>query len=431
MESNVWLIVEVVSLIATVVLGYLMYLVLFERGASYRIESRIDALDDDARLQLLSAVLATPVSAIRSAELIREGSELYESQLAAIRAAMNTVHLETYIYYPGKIADAILDALCERARSGVRVRVIVDAIGSFRTPHSVFAHLVAAGGTVHRYHALGWRTFRRWNNRTHRNLLVLDGTVAFVGGAGIADHWARSDPAPWRDCLVRVTGPIVAGLQAVFAENWLECSGDVLVDAGSFPSLDVSPIRPDLPEIPGLAVGSTPTAGRSTRARILVQFLLASARESIELCSPYFVPDLGIRDELMAARDRNVRVRVLTGGPYSDHGIVRRAGRRRYGALLAGGVEIWEYAPRMMHAKVLVIDGKWALLGSTNIDNRSFGLNDEVNLLLVSPILGAQLQELFEHDLAFSHALDVASWHARTWVERTLATLGRIIERHQ
>jgi cardiolipin synthase A/B len=181
----------------------------------------------------------------------------------------------------------------------------------------------------------------------------------------------------------------------------------------------------------GVAVGSTPTAGRSTRARMLVQFLLASARHSIDLSSPYFVPDLGIRRELLAAQARGVHIRIVSGGPYSDHGLVRRAGRRRYGPLLEAGIGIWEYATHMLHAKTLVIDGRWCLLGSTNIDHRSFGLNDEVNLLVLSSELGSALTLQFERDLAGSSLLDLAEWRRRSWREKFLATLGRVIERHQ
>ena len=149
------------------------------------------------------------------------------------------------------------------------------------------------------------------------------------------------------------------------------------------------------------------------------------------MSSPYFVPDLGIRRELLAARARGVRVRVITGGLYSDHGIVRRAGRRRYGALLEAGVEIAEYRTRMMHAKVLLVDRHWSVVGSTNIDHRSFGLNDEVNLVICNEALWTQLHDSFEQDLNNSDALDLASWHRRAWSERLLATLGRVIERHQ
>jgi cardiolipin synthase len=164
---------------------------------------------------------------------------------------------------------------------------------------------------------------------------------------------------------------------------------------------------------------------------VLVQLLLASAHDSIELCSPYFVPDIGIRRELLAARARGVRVRVLTGGPYTDQGLVRRAGRRRYGPLLTGGVEVWEYASHMLHTKVLVVDGRWSLLGSTNFDHRSFRLNDEVNLLVLSPDAGDRLQRAFEEDLSHGEKVDLASWRRRSLSERVLAAIGAVIERHQ
>jgi cardiolipin synthase len=419
---------QLAAILSMLLVGGLLYLLLFERGPLYRLSEQVHELDDEQRWRLLSAGLATPVQALHSQQLLRNGDQLYAAQLEAIRQAQRSIHLEAYIFYPGHVAEALLGALRERASAGVRVRVIIDAIGSLRTRASHFAALIAAGGEVQRYHPLHLHMFRRWNSRTHRNLLVIDGEIAFIGGAGIADHWSRRAKRPWRDCALRVTGPVVSGLQAVFAENWLESAGEMLVGADVFPpNAGAAPAQ----MAPGLAVGSTPTAGRSTRARMLVQFLLATARESVDLCSPYFVPDLGIRRELLAARARGVRVRILTGGPYSDHGLVRRAGRRRYGVLLEADAEIWEYCTRMMHAKVLLVDGRWALLGSTNIDNRSFGLNDEVNLLVHSGELHRELQEMFEQDLVQSERLSLSAWRRRPLSERVLATLGRVLERHQ
>jgi len=421
------LLLNLIAVLGSLVVLWLLYLFLFERGASYRTSAPLYELDELERLRLLTAVLGTPAQAIQTLQVINEGAGMYEPQIAAISAAKSSVHLEAYIFYPGRSADAMLQALCERASAGVQVRLIIDAIGSLRTSRNHFAALEAAGGRVHRYHPLRWHMFLRWNSRTHRNILVVDGAVAFIGGAGVADHWSRTEPAPWRDCVARITGPIVGGLQAVFAENWLESSGELLVGSESFPPLDQ---RADV-FAQGMVVGSTPTAGRSTRARMLVQFLLASARHSIDLSSPYFVPDLGIRRELLAAQARGVRIRIVSGGPYSDHGLVRRAGRRRYGPLLEAGIEIREYATHMLHAKTLVIDGRWCLLGSTNIDHRSFGLNDEVNLLVLSSQLGSGLALQFERDLAGSALLDLAEWRRRSWREKVLATLGRVIERHQ
>ncbi len=301
------LLLELGAILAALVLGLSLFLLLFERGTSYQVSVPVHHLDDADRMRLLASMLATPVLTIKSLLVLREASELYETQLAAIRAAKRSVHLEAYIFYPGRAADTFLAALCERAHAGVTVRLLVDAVGSFRTPKKQFDALVAAGGRVHRYHPLHWHTVRRWNSRTHRNLLLVDGCTAFIGGAGIADHWSRSEPLPWRDCIVRVTGPIVSGLQGVFVENWLECAGEMLVGPESFPSACANESITGEPAL-GIAVGSTPTAGRSTRARMLIQLLLATARDSIDLCSPYFVPDFGIRRELLAARARGVRV---------------------------------------------------------------------------------------------------------------------------
>jgi len=268
---------DLIVLFAFLLLGVLLFLLLFERGASYGTTVPLHDLDDRERMRILTALLATPVHTVKSLEVLREGPQLYDVPLAAIRGATQSVHLEAYIFHPGRSVAAFLEALCERARAGVLVRVVIDAIGSLRTPSTHFDALIAAGGRVHRYHPLHWHMLRRWNSRTHRNLLVVDGQVAFIGGAGVADHWSRASPKPWRDCVVRVTGPIVAGLQAVFAENWLECAGELLVGPECFPAIET-------PQVGGenfgtaIGVGSTPTAGRSTRARMLVQFLLATAR---------------------------------------------------------------------------------------------------------------------------------------------------------
>jgi cardiolipin synthase A/B len=268
------LLFDVGALLAVLVLGYLLYLLLFERGAFYRVSGTVHEFDDQQRLRLLSTLLATPVQAIQTFAVLREGRELYEAQLEAIRSAQQSIHLEAYIFRPGTVADAFIAALRERALDGVRVRVVIDAIGSLGTGPTHFEQLLAAGASVHRYHSLHLRLLRRWNSRTHRNLLIIDGEVGFIGGAGIADYWNRSNPPPWRDCVLRVTGPIVAGLQAVFAENWLESAGELLVGADTFSDSDRWGQGWTETAVPGLAVGSTPTAGLSTRARMLVQFLL-------------------------------------------------------------------------------------------------------------------------------------------------------------
>ncbi len=420
------LLFDLIGLGAIALTAYLLVLLFFEPGIHYRIRGPVSSRTDEDLMQLLATVLGSTPQRVESIELLSDGTGLYHPQIDAIRRAQHSVHMEAYIFYPGAVARELLDVLTECARRGVRVRMTLDAFGSLRARNASFASLRHAGGQVVRYHALSWRTFRRLNNRTHRNLLIVDGSLAFVGGAGIADHWSSSHASPWRDSMLRVSGEIVRGLQAVFAENWLEASGELLVDEGSYPGQVAVPSSPA-----ALVVGSTPTAGLSTRARVLMQLMLASARQSIELCSPYFIPDAGIRRELIAARKRGVQVRVLTGGRHSDHLLAWRAGRRRYGSLLNAGVEIFEYAPRMMHVKALVVDDRWSVLGSTNIDHRSFGLNDEVNAVVLDSQLALAVRADFDRDLGNSVALEYRRWLHRSWSERILATAGRILERHQ
>jgi phosphatidylserine/phosphatidylglycerophosphate/cardiolipin synthase-like enzyme len=521
---------DIASIVALAVVGLLLYLLLFERGPDYRVGDSLHGLDDAARLRRIADVLGAPPLRADTVALASDMDDLYAGQLADIATATTSIHVEAYIFEPGHIASRLLAALAARAAHGVTVRVIVDSVGSLALRKRHLAPLLAAGGQVVRYHPLSLHKFRRWNNRTHRNLLIVDGCIGWVGGAGIADHWTLAHRARWRDNALRVSGEAVVALQSVFAENWLEAAGELLVDAdcyrggraaapggsvstatvthgavtaaagvdgaatarggaralaapaarGRFPTAtadtgadtqDTAAIgapptcageAEDAPhaglDAPGrpagasaaahvtaastgiaaaagaatvLVVGSTPTAGQSTRARILVQLLLASARERIDLCTPYFIPDRGIRAELLAARARGVAVRVLTSGPHGDHAIVRRAGRRRYGPLLRADVAIAEYRDRMLHSKLLAVDACWTLHGSTNIDHRSFGLNDEVNVLVHDGRLATAAAAMFERDFAAAERVVLSRWQRRPWHERLLAMLGSIIERHQ
>jgi cardiolipin synthase len=307
------------------------------------------------------------------------------------------------------------------------VRVIVDAIGSFPTPDRYFATLRAAGGLVAWYQPIRWYTLKRFNNRTHREIVVVDGSVGFVGGAGIASHWL--EPAkgrPWRDTMLRVTGDLVCGLQTAFTENWLEATSEILTDESVFP-----PAASTIDGSPGLIVVGTPSPARSSPARVLFQVVLASARKSLDINSPYLLPDRSGRRALVAAARRGVRIRIITPGRANNHPLARRASRRRYGELLEAGIEILEFQPGMIHAKILVADGVCCVMGSTNFDSRSFDLNDEVNIVLVDNTLAARLAVDFERDCASSRAITYAQWRDRPLSEKTLAMLGVFLERQE
>jgi cardiolipin synthase len=309
----------------------------------------------------------------------------------------------------------------------VRVRLIADRYGSLRTPGRYFGALRRAGGEVYWYQPIAWYTLKRLNNRTHRDLLIVDGEVGFVGGIGVADYWVGPPGRgrPWRDTMVRVTGDLVKGLQTSFAENWLEASGEILPAEDFAPSPEVMPAGSGY----ALVVSSSPSEGRSTRARMLFQILLASARRSILICNPYFIPDRSLCRELVGAARRGIRVTLLMPGRWNNHPMVRLASRRRYGLLLESGAAIHEYQPAMMHAKVMVVDGAWSVLGSTNFDNRSFGLNDEVNVAILQRALAGRLEADFAADLAASREVKLDEWRRRPLSERAFAALARVLER--
>jgi cardiolipin synthase len=432
MESSFFL---TIAIIAICLQSFLLFLFFFEPGLRYRIASSApQKLDSREFLCVLEALLDTRLYRSSAIEVLTNGEEFYSAELDAIRSAQRSINLEAYIFQRGEVTQRILEALTEKARAGVRVNLVLDAVGSFMTFKTYFKPLQDAGGQVAWYHPFRWDTLARLNNRTHRVLIVIDGAVAFLGGAGFADQWLRGSPnnPRWRDTMFRVEGEIVSRLQAAFAENWLEAKGDILIGSEYF-SLCGLPdgFHSSLSDVQ-LAVSSSPSTGRSTRARILFQTLLGSAQISICLTTPYFLPDWSARKEMIRAiRERGVRVTILTPGKHSDQLLTRRSSRRLYGDLLRAGAEIYEYQPSMLHTKVLVVDDSWSVVGSTNFDNRSFGLNDELNLVVCDPTLATRLKEDFQNDLQCSRAISYSEWQQRPLFERAHEYLGWILERQQ
>ena len=375
----------------------------FGSPLSYTIREKPEKpLDSDSFVRYLSVVTGGTMCRAQLTRL-RNGEQFYPDELDAVRKAQRSVNLEYYEFAEGRVGSEILDALTERARAGVEVRIIVDAAGSFHTRNGFFDRLRAAGGQMRWYNPLRLKDWQRANNRTHRKLMVIDGQMGFIGGAGIADHWiyrTKEGPA-WRDTVFRVEGEAVSGLISTFSENWLECSGEILSGSGQFGSTPC----PD--GAPGFVVISTPHGG-GTQARILFQVLIQCARHSLRITTPYFLPDRSAREALAEAARRGVRVEILTAGPYIDHPIVRRLSRESSRRMLEAGASIHEYQPSMIHAKLMTVDHQWCVVGSTNFDHRSFGLNDEVNLAVLDRNLAAVIESDFEEDLRQSRPLTMA-----------------------
>jgi cardiolipin synthase A/B len=402
----------------------------FEPGLDYRIaDPQPLPLDSHEFVRILGVLSDTEAHSDTHVDVLTDGPAFYATELEAIRNARRYICLEAYIFQKGMIGAQFIESLTERARAGVEVRMVIDAIGSMNTWRSTFRDLIAAGGQVRWYRSVRWYNLPRLNNRTHRELLVVDGETGFLGGAGIADQWflTRGPKSPrWRDTMFRVQGSAVAGMVATFAENWLESSGELLAGPKYFP---------DCPEREGMAamvINSTPSNGRGTRARMLFQMLMAASCRSIHITTPYFLPDAGVQRELIRAmRERGVSVKIVVPGMHSDHLLTRRSSRRLYGELLRHGAQIFEYHPSMIHAKIMVIDGLWSVVGSTNFDHRSFGINDEVNLAVLDEALAARIDEDFQQDMAASHRVTFDEWQRRSPLERFNEWVGWILERQE
>jgi cardiolipin synthase len=426
MDSTLFL---VLALIAIAFQSLTIYLFLFEPGLDYRIAKHPKIISPNQEcIPVLEALSSSPTYKGNKIEVLTNGECYYEAELAAIREAKHSIHLEAYIFNKGKLTKRFLEALTERARAGLSVKLVLDAIGNFLTPNSYFKELRDAGGKVEWYHPFRIHLIPRLNNRTHRELIIVDGKVGFMGGSGFADHWAygKGDNPAWRDTMVRIEGPAVRGLQSTFTENWLEASGEIITCKECFPELKSQG------EVMALVADSSPSAGRSTRSRIIFQALLACAAKSINIETPYFLPDSGARKEMIdAVKMRGVNIRIITPGHKSDHLLTRHSSRRLYGDLLENGVRIFEYKPSMMHAKIMLIDDACSVVGSTNFDNRSFGLNDETNLIAFDKALSDRLMEDFEKDLANSEEITLEKWKNRSIAEKVVENAGRILERQQ
>jgi cardiolipin synthase A/B len=395
----------------------------------YTISSQgdIPANDSEMFLNVLESLTDAKVNRAGTLEVLTNGPCFYPAALEAMRSAQRSICLEAYIFQRGEIGRLYLEVMTERARAGVQVNVVLDAFGSMGASKAFFKPLLDAGGRVERYNKPSWYSLARVDNRTHRELLIVDGRVGFIGGAGIADQWFKgSEKHPrWRDTMVRVEGDAVPNLLATLAENWLTSHGEILAGPRYFPEIHYQR------KTVAMVINSTPTPGGSTRARVLFQMLLASAERTISITTPYFLPDKGLVGELCRAVERGVKIRILVPGRASDHMVTRSTSRAGYGPLLRAGAEVYEYQPAMIHAKVMVVDELWAVVGSTNFDNRSFGINDEVNLAVCDRTVAARLERDMAHDLTESRRVSLHEWEHRPVAERAPELLGWIFERQQ
>ena len=390
-----------------------------------KIEHRVTHLygvDDPQFLRSMGTLLGPSVVGGNVVKELINGDEIFPAMLGAIRGAKRSVTFETYIYWSGDIGREFAEALAERAKAGVPVHVLLDWVGSSKLDDDALALMRDAGVEVEKYHPLRWYNLGRVNNRTHRKLLVIDGQTGFTGGVGIADKWRghARNPGEWRDSHYRVEGPAVAQMQAAFMDNWMKARGEVLHGDAFFP-----PIAPR-GEHQAQVFKSSSTEG-SESVRLMYLLSIASAKRSILLSNSYFVPDDLSIATLVAARKRGVRVEVIVPGKEIDTAVTRRASRARWGKLLEAGVEIHEFQPTMYHCKVMIVDGLWTSVGSTNFDSRSFRLNDEANLNIYDAAFAARQSEIFSADKARSRQVTLEQWNHRPLREKLVERAASLL----
>ncbi len=382
-----------------------------ERAPEYGLDHDM-AVDDPAFLPSVAGLTGTAFVDGNRVTILDNGDEFYPAMLEAIRGARVSITIEAYIYWDGAIGLEFAEALAERARSGVPVKILLDAVGSSTIGTRILETLEAGPCQLAWFNPIRWYALGAINHRTHRKTLLIDGRIAFTGGAGIADHWTghAQDPAHWRDTQIRLEGPGAAPLQTGFAQNWLETTGELVSGPAFFPELETAG------NVPIQNMLSSPATGASA-ARTLYYLAIVCARRSIQIANPYFVPDQAAIDILLDARKRGVNVTILVSGIRNDNWLARYNSTRLYGVLLGRGLSLYEYNRTMLHQKTMVVDGKWATIGTTNFDNRSFALNEESNVSFTDPTLVEELQRTFAADLAVSERITLSRWKRRgVWV---------------
>lgn len=363
-----------------------------EKQIRYLVEHRF-GVDDPQFARSMGQLLGPGLLAGNKVIALHNGDQIFSAMLEAIRAAKTSITFETYIYWSGEIGKQFSDALCERARAGVKVHVLLDWAGSGKIDDAYLEALKQAGAEVELYHPIRWYNLAKINNRTHRKLLVIDGIIGFTGGVGIADIWkgnARSKEE-WRDSHFQLTGPAVAQMQAAFLDNWTKTRSKVLYGGEYFP--EIKPAGDSFAQVFKSSQGEG-----SESVRLMYLLSIASAKKSIRLEAAYFVPDDLSVETFVAARQRGVKIEIIVPGRHMDVKIVQGASRSRWGELLDAGVQIYEYQPTMYHCKVLIVDDLWVSVGSTNFDDRSFRLNDEANLNIYDADFAREQVKIFEAD---------------------------------
>ena len=387
------------------------FLLLAQDQTTLKTRSAVGA-DEPRHANYLAGLLGVDLSRGNHFTVLSNGDQIFPAMLNAVRGAKRRISFESYIFKDGDIASQFTQAFEDAARRGVRVNLVIDAVGGKGIGDENVRRLENAGCRLAMFNTPNWYSLEELNYRTHRKVLVVDGEVAFTGGAGIDDQWKGNaqDKEHWRDTMVRIVGPLARLIEGGFYENFAEAAGEVT------PELDDAPGEVDAAGA-AFVVRSSPSGGSNDLKRLYL-LGLASARKTVDITTPYFVTDESSRWALEDAVKRGVKIRLVVEGDITDAMPVKYASRKHYEQLMELGIEIYEYQPTMMHTKTFVVDGVWSMFGSANFDNRSLELNDELNVAVSSRDLAARLLADFEQDVKASKKLELETWRKRSLLQK-------------
>jgi cardiolipin synthase A/B len=399
--------IAAVSLILMVI-GLTVMLWSSERGRDTRLQVKQPG-DFMALLPSIVGLTQGSLDPGNQVQLLENGDQFFPALLSDIGKARESIHIESYIWWKGSICDEIANALAAKAKQGVEVRLLVDASGGHKMEERLEKLMRSAGVQVRMFHPVRFSNLGRLNNRDHRKIMIIDGRIGYIGGFGFASEWTghAQDKEHWRDTGLRVVGPTVNRLQGAFCENWIEETGEIPAGERYFPHL--SPSGPTQ-----VHIAYTSPNGSVSSVQVLYYLAINAARREIIIQNPYMLPDKEAIQALGDAVARGVDVKVMVPATSStDSPIVQHASHYQFGQLMRAGVKIFEYNPTLLHQKIIVVDGVWSCVGSTNFDDRSFQLNDEISMGVVDPAIAAGLRAAFANDLRQASQRTYAQWHSR------------------
>lgn len=390
--------------------------------AVYALETDLDVESPGFPITM-AGMTGMPLVPGNQVTLFNNGDEFFPAMLEAVESAKHSVTMEQYIFWDGHVGRRFAEAFAQKARTGIPVKLLLDGIGSSTLGEQVLTILEAGGCQLAWFRPIHWYTMNRSIHRDHRKSVIVDGKIAFTGGAGLADHWLGKarNARSWRDVMIRVEGPAALAQQSGFAQNWLQCTGEILTGHDYFP------VPTPAGNVNVQTIVSSPFEGTGT-AGTMHLIALQCARRHLYIANPYFIPDSRMIEMLGRACSRGVTVKLMVAGKHNDTWWARQNSVRLYGKLLEAGVEIFEFQPTMLHQKILIVDDAWASVGTANFDNRSLSLNDETNVCFHDRALVTSLHEAFAADLERCHRVRMASWKRRGFWQRAGEQFASLIE---